>query len=90
MEKPKQFNYDVYEGSQASCITPVHTNPYNLTGKGVLVGIIDSGIYYAHPAFIQDGVSRIFYLWDQTVSDDTSPVISSFRLYMTEIQSPKP
>ncbi len=22
MEKPKQFNYDVYEGSQASCITP--------------------------------------------------------------------
>ncbi len=42
MEKPKQFNYDVYEGSQASCITPVHTNPYNLTGKSVLVGIIDS------------------------------------------------
>ena len=72
MEKPKQFNYDVYEGSQASCITPVHTNPYNLTGKGVLVGIIDSGIYYAHPAFIQDGVSRIAYLWDQTVSDDSS------------------
>ena len=72
MEKPKQFNYDVYEGSQASCITPVHTNPYNLTGKGVLVGIIDSGIYYAHPAFIQDGVSRIAYLWDQTVSADSS------------------
>ena len=72
MEKPKQFNYDVYEGSQASCITPIHTNPYNLTGKGVLVGIIDSGIYYAHPAFIQDGESRIAYLWDQTVSDDSS------------------
>ena len=43
-----------------------------LTGKGVLIGIIDSGIYYAHPAFIQDGVSRIAYLWDQTVSDDSS------------------
>lgn len=27
IEKPKQFNYDVYEGSQASCITPVHINP---------------------------------------------------------------
>ena len=25
MEKPKQFNYDVYEGSQASSITPYHT-----------------------------------------------------------------
>ena len=27
MEKPKQFNYDVYEARRPRCITPVHTNP---------------------------------------------------------------
>ena len=28
MEKPKQFNYDVYEGSQASCITDVYKRQF--------------------------------------------------------------
>lgn len=44
-------------------------NPYlNLSGRGVLIGIIDSGIDYLHPDFIyEDGTSKIVYLWDQTV-----------------------
>jgi len=38
------------------------------TGKGVIVGIIDSGIYWKHPDFTgADGTSRILYIWDQTV-----------------------
>ena len=75
MEKPKQFNYGVYQASQASCITPVRNAPYNLSGRGVLVAIIDSGIYYAHPDFIEHGRSRIEFLWDQTIpagNNDTS------------------
>ena len=67
MEKPKQFNYGVYQASQTSCITPVRNSPYNLSGRGVLVAIIDSGIYYAHPDFIENGRSRIEFLWDQTI-----------------------
>lgn len=40
-----------------------------LTGKGVFVAILDSGIDYAHPTFItEEGKSRIRFLWDQTVS----------------------
>ncbi len=40
--------------------------PSGLTGKGVLVAIIDSGIDYLHPDFQNpDGTSRILYLWDQ-------------------------
>lgn len=36
----------------------------NLTGKGVIIGIIDSGIDPKHPAF----AGRILRIWDQTLS----------------------
>jgi subtilisin family serine protease len=35
------------------------------TGKGVLVGIIDSGIDTSHEAFKKDGKTRIIEYWDQ-------------------------
>ena len=39
----------------------------NVTGKGVIIAIADSGIDYLHPDFIYpDGTSKILYLWDQT------------------------
>jgi len=38
------------------------------TGKGVIVGVIDSGIDWSHPDFMsKDGKSRILYIWDQTI-----------------------
>lgn len=43
IEKPKALSFAVYEGKLASCINPVQNPPYNLSGRGVLVGIIDSG-----------------------------------------------
>ncbi|MEF9992366.1 MAG: bifunctional germination protease/germinant receptor pseudoprotease CspBA [Romboutsia sp.] len=50
------------------------TNPnISITGKGVLIGIADSGIDYLHKDFIYaDGTSKIAYLWDQT-KDGKSP-----------------
>jgi subtilisin family serine protease len=38
-----------------------------LTGKGVIVGVIDDGCAFAHPNFLQPGTlqSRILFLWDQ-------------------------
>lgn len=39
----------------------------DLYGSGVLIGFVDTGIDYSHPAFIgSDGKSRIISIWDQT------------------------
>ncbi len=40
---------------------------FNLLGQCVLIGVIDTGIDYQHPAFRnEDGTTRIFSIWDQT------------------------
>ena len=42
---------------------------YNLSGRGVLVGIVDSGIDYENPDFRNDdGTTRIAAMWDQSIS----------------------
>jgi subtilisin family serine protease len=67
IEKPKSLLYSDTEGNQTSCISPLTPPAGNLTGKGVLIGIIDSGIDIFHPDFIwDDGSSRIVGVWDQT------------------------
>ncbi|MHC5832969.1 MAG: S8 family peptidase, partial [Nostoc sp.] len=42
---------------------PEFKNQTGLTGKGVIIGIIDSGIDPKHPAFAE----RILHIWDQTL-----------------------
>ncbi|WP_198010576.1 S8 family serine peptidase [Clostridium sartagoforme] len=51
----------------------IKINPYlNLTGKGVTIGMIDTGIDYLNKEFIrEDGTSRIIKIWDQTVTKNT-------------------
>lgn len=67
IEKPKSLYFEVTEGIAASCVPPLWEAPNKLSGKNVLVAIIDSGIDYSHPDFRnEDGTTRILYLWDQT------------------------
>ena len=72
MEKPKRLFFSVENGKRSSCINPLQTGQgtsptSNLTGKEVLVAVIDSGIDYANADFRNaDGSTRILNLWDQT------------------------
>lgn len=69
VEKPKSLYFQADVGRQVSCIDVVQTAPYDLTGRGVLIGVVDSGIDYENPDFRnEDGTTRIAYLWDQSVS----------------------
>ncbi|MFP3153894.1 S8 family serine peptidase [Lachnospiraceae bacterium ZAX-1] len=68
VEKPKRLIFSVWQGIQASCINSLQTAEYDLTGKQVIVAMIDSGIDYWHPDFRNpNGTTRILNLWDQAL-----------------------
>ena len=68
MEKPKRLYFELFQAKGASCIRTVQTGRNGLTGKGILVGVVDSGVDYFHPDFRNaDGSSRILRLWDQSI-----------------------
>ncbi len=68
VEKPKRLFFSDMAGNTASCFTPGSMLFQQLTGTGVLVAVIDSGIAYRNRDFRNpDGTTRIRYLWDQTL-----------------------
>lgn len=57
-----------------SGITQVQRQPLSLTGKGVVICIIDTGIDYTNAAFRDsEGNSRILAIWDQTIQNGKVP-----------------
>jgi subtilisin family serine protease len=73
---------------EASGITRLRNNPsLNLTGQGILVGIVDTGIDYTHSVFRRaDGTSKIESIWDQTIQDGPHPEGFSFGTAYSNIQ----
>lgn len=58
----------------SSGITSVQRAPLNLTGRGVILGFIDTGIRYTEDVFRNAaGNSRILAIWDQTIQDGVPP-----------------
>lgn len=57
----------------------------NLTGRGIIFGIADTGIDYTHPVFrYGDGSSRILAIWDQTAEEGENPEVPFGRVYLQE------
>ncbi|WGX74528.1 hypothetical protein QJS64_09915 [Paraclostridium bifermentans] len=64
--------------SDAAGTDYIYKNPYiQSTGKNVLIAIIDSGIDYLHPDFIENNKTKIVSMWDQE-SDKKSLRMDSF------------
>lgn len=71
---PKVFTLQNTVSLENSGIIQVQSQPYlNLSGEKTLIGFIDTGIDYTHPAFLDNnGNTRILSIWDQTISDGSA------------------
>lgn len=68
-----------------SGITQVQRPPLSLTGRGCVVAVIDTGVDYTNPMFLnEDGSSRILAIWDQTIQSGTPPVGFQFGTEYTQ------
>ncbi len=85
IEKPKKFFLEDFTGNQASCINQVIRPPYNLSGEGTIVAVIDSGVNILLPEFQdENGNTRIIYMWDQTDVSDSEEYYGIGREYNSE------
>ncbi len=77
IEKPKRIFPQIQAALSASCFEPVFSETQMdggaLSGEGVYVAVIDSGIDYTLPVFLNaDGTTRIDFLWDQGKQVDSA------------------
>lgn len=86
LELPKNLYITSRYNLISSCVRSVQENRnLNLTGSGVIVAVIDSGIDYTHLDFRnQDGSSRILYIWDQTETGNPPTGFSGGAEYTQE------
>ena len=72
--------------NEDSGITQVLNQPYlNLSGRGVAICFIDTGIDYTNDAFkFADGSSKILYLWDQTIDGNRPDYLYFGSVYTQE------
>lgn len=68
VEKPKRYFYTDIRPGEDSCVSPVTLSQPFLSGENVLLAVLDSGIEYALPDFVDsNGNTRIRFLWDQSL-----------------------
>ncbi len=86
LEQPKNLGLMLSRSMPNACITSVQTDPaMPLTGEGVIVAIIDSGIDYTHPDFINDdGTTRILKIWDQSANGNPPKGFTQGTEYTSE------
>jgi len=72
--------------SNVDNINTIKINPYlNLTGRGVLVGMVDTGIDYLNEEFIrEDDTSRVSNIWDQTIQGSADQSLYIGETYSNE------
>lgn len=74
---PKLFMLQDQTSLEVSGIIETQTiSSLNLTGKGVLIGFMDTGINYQNPVFLDEfGNTRIEAIWDQSIQTGTPPTL---------------
>lgn len=90
VEKPKPFYFQDITALRESCISTVTEREPFLTGKGVLVAVLDSSIDFYNENFRNaDGSTRIVALWDQSLEPDAEAGFVPPEGYKTGVEFTK-
>ncbi|HHX63125.1 MAG TPA: S8 family peptidase [Epulopiscium sp.] len=83
---PLLYGLNAREALDEAGILLFHTYPYGeLRGRGVVVGIIDTGIDYPNSVFrYEDGTTRIQRIWDQSIEGSPPTGFKYGTEYMKE------
>lgn len=82
---PKCYSFMDAEAMNASGIMRLHNHPYlNLQGEETVIAVIDSGIDYMNPVFRNKDVSRIAYIWDQTITGNEDERVPYGKVFTRE------
>ncbi|MCI8660876.1 MAG: S8 family peptidase [Lachnospiraceae bacterium] len=87
---PKLFGLLDTSVLESSGVLPVFDQPaLHADGQGVILGIIDTGIDYTNPLFLNpDGTSRILSIWDQSIDSEEPPIeINGFQTFYGTVYS---
>ncbi len=85
---PKLYGLTDSASLEASGVLRIRNIPnFNLRGQGVLLGIVDTGIDYTNPVFMNaDGTTRIVSIWDQTIASENPPQAQGYGTVYTREQ----
>ncbi len=91
VEKPKRYYYSQVGRagmpSDGSCLSLVTRREPFLSGEGVLIAVLDSGIRWDNEVFCRpDGTTRIRFLWDQTLGREFDAQQINGALQETDLQ----
>ncbi|MCD7904403.1 MAG: S8 family serine peptidase [Clostridiales bacterium] len=85
LELPRNLELMLSSASEGSCIEEVRGEDLNLTGRGVILGIIDSGFDFSHGDFLNDeGKTRFLYIWDLSSGEAVSGALYRGKVYDSE------
>ncbi len=83
---PKILSPLDYKSNEVSGITQILNQPtLNLSGRGVIIGFVDTGIDYTKDAFkFEDGTTKIISIWDQTLDGDRPESLHFGSVYSSD------
>lgn len=82
---PHCYTYMDLESLNVSGITRLQNHPYlNLKGRGTAIAVIDSGIDYTNPVFLNGNRTKIVRLWDQGLEGNGQEEVPFGREYTNE------
>ena len=86
LSRPYLFGLLQEDNLEAVGVDNVRRIPgFDYRGNGILLGFVDTGIAYRHPAFLTAaGESRVKVIWDQADQSGTPPADFNFGTVFTE------